>query len=188
MAMDAELRDGFRFRGGHPALDLTATLTGRLRDRQQELLATPADLSRWLVAAGFATRRPDVPVAALERARALREVLYRLAIARRDGRALPATERQELNRIARGEPAAPVLTPDGTVRLDGTADAMVATLARLGVELLGGPFAPRIKKCDGEYCAILFVDASRKGDRRWCSMSACGNKAKAADFRRRAAR
>jgi predicted RNA-binding Zn ribbon-like protein len=32
---------------------------------------------------------------------------------------------------------------------------------------------------------VLFVDTSRKGDRRWCSMSACGNKAKVAGFRKR---
>ena len=48
-------RDGFRFRGGHPALDLTATLQGRLKDTQRELLAEPEDLVRWLVAAGLAS-------------------------------------------------------------------------------------------------------------------------------------
>ncbi len=186
-AQTAELRDGFRFRGGHPALDFTATLTGRLRDRQTELLAEPADLGRWLTAAGFCSRRPQVSPADLARARALREVIYRLAIATRDERALPAADRQELNRLAKRDPAAPVLTPDGTVRLEGSADALLASLARLAVELLGGEHAARIRQCDGEYCAILFVDNSRKGDRRWCSMAACGNKAKAADFRRRAA-
>jgi len=34
-------RDGFRFRGGHPALDLTATLLGRLKQERRELLGTP---------------------------------------------------------------------------------------------------------------------------------------------------
>ena len=34
-------RDGLRFRGGHPALDLTATLFGRLKQERRELLGTP---------------------------------------------------------------------------------------------------------------------------------------------------
>jgi predicted RNA-binding Zn ribbon-like protein len=121
------------------------------------------------------------------RARALRETLYRLATAASRDQALPAPDRLELNRIAKGAAATPVLTSDGTMKWDGTADSLLVLIARMGVELLGGDPAPRIRKCDGEYCAILFVDASRKGDRRWCSMSACGNKAKAADFRRRSA-
>lgn len=184
----AEIRDGFKFRSGHHALDLTATLTGRLRDRQTDLLAEPADLARWLVAAGLCARRPDVARATLERARTLRETLYRLATAVSRDEPLPAPDRLELNRIAKGAAAAPVLTPDGSMKWDGTADSILVLIARMGVELLGGDPAPRIRKCDGEFCAIIFVDASRKGDRRWCSMSACGNKAKAADFRRRSAK
>ncbi len=187
-APTVEIRDGFKFRSGHHALDLTATLTGRLRDRQTDLLAEPADLARWLVAAGLSARRPEVARATLERARTLRETLYHLATAAIRDHPLPAADRLELNRIARGVAAAPVLTPGGSMRWDGTADALLVHIARMGVELLGGDPAPRIRQCDGEYCAILFVDASRKGDRRWCSMSACGNKAKAADFRRRSAK
>lgn len=182
-----EIRDGFKFRSGHHALDFTATLTGRLRDRQTDLLAEPGDLGRWLVAAGLSSRRPEVARATLERARTLREALYRLATAAIRDRPLPAPDRIELNRIAKGAAAAPVLTPDGSMKFDGTADSLLVLIARMGVELLGSDPAPRIRQCDGEYCAILFVDASRKRDRRWCSMSACGNKAKAADFRRRSA-
>jgi predicted RNA-binding Zn ribbon-like protein len=53
------------------------------------------------------------------------------------------------------------------------------------VALLGGEAADRIRQCEGPPCAVLFVDTSRKGQRRWCSMSACGNRAKAAGFRAR---
>ncbi len=182
-----EVRDGFKFRSGHLALDLTATLAGRLRDSQTELLAEPADLGRWLVAAGLASRRPDVSRAELQRARTLRESLYRLAMASGRRGPLPASDRMELNRIAATVAAAPQLLPDRTVRVEGEAGPLLALIARLGVELLGGEPAARIRQCAGEQCAILFLDASRKGDRRWCSMSACGNKAKAAEFRRRCA-
>jgi hypothetical protein len=48
-----EVRDGFKFRGGSVPLDFAATLAGRLRPEPRELLARPADFSRWLVAAGL---------------------------------------------------------------------------------------------------------------------------------------
>ena len=37
----------------------------------------------------------------------------------------------------------------------------------------------RVRVCQGEDCAWLFLDRSRRRDRRWCDMSSCGNRAKA---------
>lgn len=37
----------------------------------------------------------------------------------------------------------------------------------------------RIRGCAHEACILHFFDTSRNGTRRWCSMSACGNRAKA---------
>ncbi|MFJ9340761.1 CGNR zinc finger domain-containing protein [Streptomyces sp. NPDC101733] len=37
----------------------------------------------------------------------------------------------------------------------------------------------RIRKCASETCVLHFHDISRNGTRRWCSMAACGNRAKA---------
>ncbi|MER6776489.1 MULTISPECIES: CGNR zinc finger domain-containing protein [unclassified Streptomyces] len=52
------------------------------------------------------------------------------------------------------------------------------TAARDYLELLGT--APdRIRTCASESCGLHFHDTSRNGTRRWCSMSACGNRAKA---------
>ncbi|MFE9632917.1 CGNR zinc finger domain-containing protein [Streptomyces sp. NPDC006463] len=52
------------------------------------------------------------------------------------------------------------------------------TAARNYLELLG--HAPdRIHKCASESCVLHFHDTSRNGTRRWCSMAACGNRAKA---------
>lgn len=44
----------------------------------------------------------------------------------------------------------------------------------------------RIKACEGTKCTLLFLDQSNRGARRWCSMSICGNRAKAAGFAARA--
>jgi predicted RNA-binding Zn ribbon-like protein len=45
--------------------------------------------------------------------------------------------------------------------------------------LLTGGEAGKIRRCAGPQCGRLFLDHSRRGNRRWCSMEECGNRAKA---------
>lgn len=40
----------------------------------------------------------------------------------------------------------------------------------------------RIRKCEHDECILRFVDTSKSGKRRWCSMELCGNRHKAAEF------
>ncbi|WP_026702244.1 CGNR zinc finger domain-containing protein [Salibacterium aidingense] len=40
----------------------------------------------------------------------------------------------------------------------------------------------RIRKCEHQECRLHFVDTSKSGKRRWCSMELCGNRKKAAEF------
>jgi predicted RNA-binding Zn ribbon-like protein len=40
----------------------------------------------------------------------------------------------------------------------------------------------QVRKCEGETCVLYFYDTSRNHRRRWCSMAACGNRAKASAF------
>ena len=61
----------------------------------------------------------------------------------------------------------------------------MATAARDAIDLLSGPELEKVKECAEETCSILFVDSSRPGKRRWCSMRICGNKIKKAAYRRR---
>ena len=42
-----------------------------------------------------------------------------------------------------------------------------------------------VKACEGHACTLLFVDHTRGGRRRWCSMAMCGNRAKQAAHRHR---
>jgi predicted RNA-binding Zn ribbon-like protein len=175
-----ETRDGFRFHGGHLALDLAATLAGRLKDQPKELLASPEDLDRWLVSSGLATTPPHASARDLDLAHTLREAIYRVAC---DGKARAARDR--LNSIATMPSAAPQLSSSGTLIHKGSASELIATIARGAVELFGGYDAHRIRTCEGDRCALLFLDLSRSGRRRWCSMDGCGNRAKAEAFRRR---
>ena len=179
-----EDRDGFRFRGGAVALDLAATLQARLKPSPRELLATPGDLDRWLVSARLATSAPGATAADLAMAHALREAVFTLAGGLGE-QPLDPDARDVLNRIAASPAAAAVLGVDGQARWQGSAAGLLASLAREAVQLFGGEDAAHVRQCQSPTCTLFFVDTSRSGDRRWCSMSACGNKAKVAEFRRR---
>lgn len=37
----------------------------------------------------------------------------------------------------------------------------------------------RVRSCEHDGCTLWFLDTSRSGRRRWCSMEVCGNRAKA---------
>ena len=178
-----EVRDGFVFRCGSPALDFTATLGGRRKAEPHERLVAPKDLGRWFKAAGISPTVPQISEADLSAARRLREAIYALAVARAANDDLPASARHTLNRFAAAEPAAPQLDANGALKLSGDAAQLLSTIAQEAVRVLSD--ATPIRQCEGEGCAILFMDASRAGDRRWCSMTACGNRAKVAEFRRR---
>jgi predicted RNA-binding Zn ribbon-like protein len=175
-----EDRAGFRFRGDHIALDLTATLTGRLKDKQTELLAAREDLDRWLVSSGLAAKRPGATAEEVELAHILREAIYALVTGTGS-----KTARVRLNAIAAMSAAAPQLSTSGQVVRAGNAAGLLASIARDAVELLGSSDASRIRQCEGDGCAILYLDLSRSRARRWCSMVACGNRAKARAFRTR---
>jgi predicted RNA-binding Zn ribbon-like protein len=180
----SETHNGFSFRGDHAALDLCATLTGRAKPSPCDLLASPRDLGRWLNAAGLA-RTVSPTQDDLEIARNLREAVYVLAVARSTGKRAPAGARSVLNSLAEKPGATLRLAEDGHMRLAGSAHAMLATLAQDAIRLLGGQQSERIRQCGSPTCSRLFLDNSRGGERRWCSMSPCGNRAKVSEFRRR---
>lgn len=169
----------FRFRGGHRALDLTATLGGRARGAMVERIPTRAELADWLSRA-FAIPAPPTDRTDVQTAHRIREAIFTLAIEAQDN---AEHARDILNAAAAGRAAVPVLGPP--LGWSGDASALLAQIAREAVLLFAGADAARVRRCEGEGCSILFLDNSRRGDRRWCSMAGCGNKAKVAEFRRR---
>jgi predicted RNA-binding Zn ribbon-like protein len=61
----------------------------------------------------------------------------------------------------------------------GTALGQLAPVLWTAGDLLAGGKLDKVKRCANPECGWLFLDDSRAGKRRWCSMSACGNRAKA---------
>jgi predicted RNA-binding Zn ribbon-like protein len=173
----------FTFVSGNLALDFAGTVANR-RTAAEDLLRTPRLLGDWSVAAGLVDSPPEVSAAEFGRALALREAVYRLALASATGGRRSRRDIDVVNAAAAAAPVTAVLTESGLERA-GTADAVVAAIARAAIPLLGGPDAARIRECEDPPCTRLFVDTSRARSRRWCKMSGCGNRAKVAGFRAR---
>ena len=124
----------------------------------------------------------------LAEANRLREAIWQCADARVDGVPLPREHVREINHFASRPPLVPQIGLDGKHRwVEPVAYRQVLSIvARDAVDLYTAPTADRIRRCRGTNCSLIFVDKSRPGKRRWCSMDRCGNRAKVNAFRYRA--
>ena len=179
--------------GGRPALDLVNTLRERW-NRRVETLTDVDDLALWLVHAGLVPDLMTVPRRVLDDARELREAIDRAASAAVAGTAARRSDIAVIDEwlaFAGGRPALALV--DG-VPLLGRRDPADSPRRALGMvaldaaQMLGlAEERSRIRICASDTCSARFYDRSPAGARRWCSMAACGNVAKARRHRARAA-
>lgn len=178
----------FRFVSGHLALDFAATFGDRHRTGV-ERLRQPADLDRWLRAAGMPTSTPAT-IEGLRDGRRLRDVIYRLSHASLGREPIDDTDIAELNDWARRSQLAPQLDRElhcRWVAQDPFKGALVL-IACEAVKLLTGPERNLIRECSAApACSLLYLDRSRGRRRRWCEMGRCGSRAKMSGYRQRQA-
>ncbi|MFF9143373.1 CGNR zinc finger domain-containing protein [Streptomyces sp. NPDC014861] len=173
----------FAFVSGSVALDFVGTVQSR-RDAPLDLLTTAPRLSEWAAASGLVDTPAPATPADLASAVRLREAVYALALASAAGSPLPPEECATVNEAALPDPPRPELRPDGTVLRHGAIEAVLSEVARDAIRLLTE--TPRlVKECAAPRCTRLYVDRSHRGSRRWCDMTRCGNRAKAALHRSR---
>ncbi len=60
------------------------------------------------------------------------------------------------------------------------AEAILGPFAALGADLLTKTDWSFLRRCENPDCILTFYDTSKNHTRRWCSMSGCGNRHKAA--------
>jgi predicted RNA-binding Zn ribbon-like protein len=179
------------FIAGHAALDFVNTAEERGHPEAGDALHTPADLRLWGERYGLLSRpaHGDDDRAELRRALSTRELLYALFLARvRDRR--PA--RTDLDRLATlvvaAYDCASLELTTGRQLMWHWSPSQLATTRHIAVtaavDLLAREPSARLKQCPGAHCGWFFLDATKRGNRRWCSMSECGQEAKTA--RRRA--
>lgn len=176
--------------GGSLALDFVNTAEGRGGPMAGEALGTAADLRAWGRRVGVIGQRASADdESELIRATEARELLYALFSARVQDRPVAPRLLAAFSELAAEGYAAGSLTTAATGRLEWSWDpsrlssvrhAMVVSAA----ELLGATQQQRLKQCPGDHCGWFFLDATKRGNRRWCSMSTCGQEAKNARRRK----
>ncbi|HEX8816964.1 MAG TPA: ABATE domain-containing protein [Terriglobales bacterium] len=176
----------FQFVAGNLALDFVNTVGNRL-GTSRDYLSTLAELNRWARLATLLPQRPSLTLNTrqLEKIRCIREELYRLFLPLASSSRLPAASLAKLNeRFARVAHKRQLRSEkNGVVWIWDTrtddADYILAPVLLSSTTLLAEHLFPKIRQCQGDTCGWLFLDRSPSGHRRWCSMSDCGNRAKA---------
>lgn len=85
--------------------------------------------------------------------------------------------------LARYQSRLQLLPGDGGYELhvqlveDGPEQLMYPVLKDMA-EFLASDQLEKVRQCASDTCNLYFVNQSRNGRRRWCSMSTCGNRAK----------
>lgn len=162
-----------------------------------EEIGAPADLLVWCGGTGGISRtaigeagaawegRPGEATAELAKALEMREAIYAILVALAEKRAVAGADIDILNAALAQTPVRSRLrTMDGgfawsVAGLEPRAHSLLAPVLWSAGDMLASPRRERVRCCSNEKCRYAFVDDSRAGTRRWCSMSACGNRAKA---------
>lgn len=189
-----------RIVAGNLALDFVNTSSGpRHGPADSEWLSSYEDFAAWSRRVGIAAEPPiesaagAAGLAALARVLACRDDMHEIFLAIADGSAPPdqALRRLQLayvEALAHGQ-----LSSDGDGgggyqwRWDPDSSLLspLWTVVAAAVELLTHGPTDRVKPCHA--CRFLFVDLSKNGSRRWCSMEDCGKAAKIARYLERRA-
>lgn len=181
------------FDGGRRCVDLINTKRDRHRGGR-ELFVDPAALVDWLVLAGLLDRPVRASEEHLDTARELREAVDRVTRAVSVGTRPTTADVRLLNRIVN----TPLPVHELRISADGTphckirppADPVAAALAVLAADAIDlVTTQPTVRICAADDCELRFLDTSPQRNRQWCSMTRCGNRAKArAHYARRNSR
>jgi predicted RNA-binding Zn ribbon-like protein len=183
MAADsADFRDGMPFLGGALWLDLLNT-TPVIGGQAYDFIANSEKLRRWQALAGL----PEAPSDTLETL-ALREELRPMVDHLTTGLPMPKPVVALVNDHLARTPITRRLDDSqiSTRLIDQHAPLSLASAAALDFACFVVDFEPdRLKHCQNPACTMVFYDRGKNNRRRWCSTSACGNRDKVANYRKR---
>jgi predicted RNA-binding Zn ribbon-like protein len=183
---------------GALCLDFANTVDARFPrpgDTPPDFIASYEQLVRWSEGAGAldapaarkllvrAGREPKTASAAVSAAHRLRDAIYTLFTAMKDGREPPASAASELASFSARA------LERGRLVANAEANALTWTWPQLQLESMLWPIAlsalelatsgevTALKQCPGHdgRCGWLFLDRTKNHSRRWCTMQICGN-------------
>lgn len=177
------------FIGNHPALDFLNSTYGT-GDKSCDCLTDDASALAWLRAAGQLSPDLVTPPAGLATlARSLRQAASLLIESAKSGQ--PGDPAVVNDILAKGQPSR-LLALDGAgkfvfteQRRDASAASLLEPIATAVARLLAEGNLALVRQCEAHDCTLQFLDITKSGRRRWCSMAVCGNRMKVAAFRSR---
>ncbi|WP_291735065.1 ABATE domain-containing protein [Leisingera sp. F5] len=177
----------FHTETGRLSLDWMATLGDRAGSPVERISGT-ADLERWLATVAGQAVACGPSDDELRAAKSLRAALIGVMDRLYSGEVPTAQDIKVLNEFAALPPPAVQLGVSGRTleaNTDLSAQTVLGVIARDAIDLFTCSDFAKVRLCAAEGCSVYFVDHSRPGKRRWCSMSRCGNKAKKRAFTKR---
>ena len=130
-------------------------------------------------------------------ARSLRE-WFRVFVQERKGRRLASADLKELEPLnlllARDEGFGKIVAHEheagGALGFERSRrwtspESLLLPIGEILAKLVCEEDFTHVKACEGPTCTLMFADHTRGHARRWCSMAACGNRAKQAAHRNR---
>ena len=170
---------------GHPALAFLNTVSDDGKSRTVDTFDIGETLLDQLRAGGLTTHS-DAPVGVqLHAILELREAAYSVFSAIAAGRRPSREDRLMLESAIKSAIADASFSPgaDGPLFRPGPLGGLYDDLVLAILDLLQSGDLSRLREC--RRCTHLFIDRGRGPGRRWCSMTRCGNRAKAQGFRDR---
>jgi predicted RNA-binding Zn ribbon-like protein len=156
-------------------------------EKDEERLATPADLSKWLLERELVPAPVNADAADLGHAIELRETLRTILLAHNGGAPIPAAAADLLDDVA-CRARLQLRFRGGEIALEPEADGVDAALGRL-LAIVQSAVAhetwDRLKACRDHTCEWAFYDHTKNRSGAWCNMRVCGNRAKARAYRER---
>jgi predicted RNA-binding Zn ribbon-like protein len=136
------------------------------------------NLTKWLDA------HPAHATTFLNEAIEIRESIYRLLHSVASSSVLARDDLHRLNNsLSEASPRVHLERTDGVfgwrIEAKPAAPGILAPVLWSAADVLVGPDSARVRECANHRCLWLFLDDSKNGSRRWCSMQMCGNRAKA---------
>jgi predicted RNA-binding Zn ribbon-like protein len=191
----------YRTKTGWLCLDFANTVGWHASNSPEESLNKYADLIEWSLNRGIISgdakdellrRSEEKPIeaqAVLEKAREVRENIYRILSDTAHGHPIKIVDLKEFNKaLASMLSHSRLAAYEGELRWHWDSrpdklDSVIWPVVKSAVDLMTSEAIKRVGQCaDEKGCGWLFWDSSRNRSRRWCDMSDCGNRAKVRRF------
>ncbi len=186
-----ETQSGAPMLGDHLAMDLLNT-EARDDGKAVEFWNTDDDVLHWLARYGIvpsAEGKAFTTGELLTQAKVLRALARQLITEFKEEK---SPEISELNQYLHAFETTPSLTKDteGKLKLSrishsNSIGTLLGPVAEAVAQLLVEGNFTLVKQCEHPDCILWFYDRTKAHKRRWCSMALCGNRYKAAQFRKR---